>query len=138
MRVVFDTNVLISSLIKKGKPERLFNKAVNGDIELVASMGILAELSTVLKRPRFREYVDENKIQCFLALLNKICRFVDVRSNFEATRDKTDNIILATAYDGKAEYIVSGDEDLLSLKEFKEIRIVSVNEMLLILRKKGS
>ena len=136
MRVVFDTNVLISSLIKKGKPEQLFNKAVNREIKLLSSNGILAELSAVLKRPRFREYADENSIQSFLALLNRICRLVDVRSNFEITRDKADNMILATAYDGKAEYIVSGDEDLLALKEFKGIRIVSVNEMLSILRKR--
>jgi predicted nucleic acid-binding protein len=62
--------------------------------------------------------------------------FVKVKSRFKKVKaDPTDDdIILRTAYDGKADYIVSGDEHLLALKEFKGIKIVTVSEMLEVLK----
>ena len=63
-------------------------------------------------------------------------RSVSIRSKFKVVKnDPDDDIIVNTAYDGNADYIVSGDDDLLKLKSFKGIRIVTVNEILTILEK---
>jgi len=58
------------------------------------------------------------------------CHVVDVTSKFDVVRDKKDNKIIDCAFDGKADYIVTGDPDLLELKEFREIKIVTAKEFL--------
>jgi putative PIN family toxin of toxin-antitoxin system len=63
--------------------------------------------------------------------LGNAARIVQVKSRFKVVKeDPDDDIIVRTAYDGKADYIVSGDKHLLSMKEFKGIRILTVEEML--------
>ena len=58
------------------------------------------------------------------------CHIVNVESKFDAVRDKKDNKIIECAFDGKADYIVTGDPDLLILKEFKGIKIIKAKEFL--------
>jgi len=80
--------------------------------------------------------VRERDIREFLEVLNITAKFVHVRSRFKVVRqDPDDDIILRTAYDSKADYIVSGDEHILALNEFRGIRIVTENEMLELLKK---
>lgn len=136
MRIVLDTNVLISALIKKGKPERLFTKLVRKEAELVLSHGVLNEFLGVIHQPKFARYVDEVKIGSFMALVQRTFRPIKVTSSFNLTPDLGDNLILSTAFDGKVDYIVSGDEHLLKLEEFKKIKIVTVDRMLKILERK--
>lgn len=136
MRVVFDTNVLISALIKKGKPKLLFDYATHGRIKPILSEPILEELIRVAKRQKLETYFKNDEVTEFVALLERIGEFVKVKSRVEVTRDKTDNAILATALDGNAEYVVSGDDDLLTVREWKGIRILTVEEMLNVLRRR--
>jgi putative PIN family toxin of toxin-antitoxin system len=135
MRVVLDTNVLVSSLITSGKPARLVERLFAKDIELVISKPMLEEFVEVIARPKFQEYASQRTIKDFLELLLSICAVVDVKSRFDITSDRSDNAILATAYDGKADYIVSGDKHLLQLKKFRKTRVVTVDEMLRILKR---
>jgi putative PIN family toxin of toxin-antitoxin system len=89
----------------------------------------------VISRRKFEKYVKEQDVRIFLKALRHTAVFVKVRSRFKKVKaDPTDDIILRTAYDGKADYIVSGDEHLLALKEFKGIKIVTVSEMLEVLK----
>ena len=135
MKTVFDTNVLVSALIKNGKPKELFLKAVNGQIELIVSKGILEEFSEVTQDSRIRKYVEDDDIVTFLETIGKIAKVVKVKSRFSAVKeDPDDDAILRTAFDGKADFIVSGDKHLLALKEFREIRIITVDEMATLLK----
>ena len=135
MRVVLDTNVLVSALIAKGKPAKFVEKVLEKRTELVMSKPILDEFVRVVARPKFVEYVDETEVKDFLQLVLGVSAIVDVRSKFNVTSDKSDNSILATAYDGKADYIVSGDRHLLQLKRFKGIKIITVAQALNALKK---
>jgi putative PIN family toxin of toxin-antitoxin system len=135
MRLVLDTNVLVSALIAKEKPSKFVEKVLEKRTELVMSKPILDEFVKVVARPKFLEYVDETEVKDFLQLVLGVSAFVDVRSKFNVTSDKSDNSILATAYDGKADYIVSGDRHLLQLKRFKGIRIITVAQALNVLKK---
>ncbi|MFQ6134227.1 MAG: putative toxin-antitoxin system toxin component, PIN family [Nitrososphaerales archaeon] len=131
---VFDVNVLVSSLITKGKPRELFLKAKDKHFTLILSAQIISEFINVVSRRKFAKYVKEYDVRVFLEALHQIARFTKVRSRFIVVKeDPTDDIILRTAYDGRADYIVSGDRHLLSLKSFRDIQIVTVNEMLSIL-----
>lgn len=139
MKVVFDTNVLISALITAGKPKELFHNAVEGQIQLVLSKNILEEFTKVSQDPRIRKYVDQKDIIAFLRVIDTIAEITKVKSRFRAvTEDPEDDVILRTAFDGKADCIVSGDKHLLSMVTFRGIRILTVNEMLELLKEEKS
>jgi hypothetical protein len=90
---------------------------------------ILKELVSVLNRPKFKATREE--INRIISALMKSAEIVVVKSKLEAVKqDPKDNIIIETAYDGKADIIVSGDKHLLALKKFEGIKIVSVEETL--------
>ncbi len=129
--VVFDLNVLVSSLIVKGKPQDLWRKAKNNEFTLEISNEMFSEFVNVVSRKKFEKYVTDVDVKLFLADLSRIGESVKVKSRFKViSADPDDDIILRVAYDGKADYIVSGDRHLLALKEFKGIRILTVDEML--------
>jgi len=131
MKVVLDTNVLASALIKPGKPRELLSEIVEGGVQLVLSRSILEELLEVAYDSRMRRYVDENDVISFMKAIGSVAKIVRVKSRFKVVKgDPDDDVILRTAYDCRADYIVSGDKHLLSLGEFKGARIVTVNEML--------
>jgi len=136
MKTVFDTNVLVSALITTGRARALFLKAVEGQIQLVLSKGILKEFTEVTGDARISKYVDREDVAAFLDILRCKAKIVRVKSKFHiAKEDPADDAILRTAIDGKADCIVSGDRHLLSLGTFRGIRIVTVHEMLTLLEK---
>jgi putative PIN family toxin of toxin-antitoxin system len=130
MKVVLDTNVLVSALIKAGKPRDLFNKLAKNK-QIVLSRAILEEFLDVIEDIKVAKYTSEQDTAVFLEALGNAATIVQVKSRFKAVKeDPDDDIIVRAAYDGKADYIVSGDRHLLALKEFKGIRILTVDEML--------
>jgi putative PIN family toxin of toxin-antitoxin system len=129
VRVVFDTNVLISAMLSVGKPYVLFRKAVSKEFVLVASDLILKEFEGIMRRPKFG--FTDGEIYEMSHSLMQTAELVDVVSEFNiVTRDSKDNMFLETAYDGKADFVVSGDDHLLSLHSFRGINIVSVKQLL--------
>ena len=133
MKVVLDTNVLVSALIKAGRPRELLFKIVEEEV-LILSRSILEEFLKVADDPRIRRYVSVDDIIAFLKVVGSVAEIVRVRSRFKVVKEDTaDDIILRTAYDGKADYVVSGDNHLLSMREFRGIKIVTVDEMLMLL-----
>lgn len=138
MKTVFDTNVLVSALITTGRARELFLKAVEGQIQLVLSKGILKEFTRVSRDPRVSKYVDRGDIAAFLGILRCKAKIVRVKSKFQIVKeDPADDVILRTAVDGKADCIVSGDRHLLSLGTFRGIRIVTVHEVLTLLEEEN-
>lgn len=137
MDVVFDVNVLVSALITKGKPKELWLRAVGKGFDLVCSREILDEFMSVAGRQRITRYIETRDVVDFLQTLSSTARFVDVKSKIKVVKEDTeDDLILATAYDGRAEYIVSGDRHLLKLKTFRGIKIITVDQALRILKKR--
>lgn len=135
VRVVFDTNVLVSSLIRNGKPRDLWRKAARGEITLILSPQILEEFDRVMKRPRLKRYVTASKLRKFRELLRSRAMIVRPKTKLsQITSDPADNVLIETAFEGKANYLISGDRHLLSLKMFGKIEVVNVDEMLTILK----
>lgn len=130
MKVVFDTNVLISALIKIGKPKKLLNEIAERKA-LIISKEILDEFVNVAQEDKIRKYVDEEDVAVFLGFLKSFARVVKVSSKFSVVKeDPGDDVILRTAHDAKAKFIVSGDKHLLSLGKFRGMRILTIDEML--------
>jgi hypothetical protein len=136
LRVVLDTNVLISALIRKGKPRKLLRRAYEKRFILILSREMMEEFLEVCGRDYFHEFVSDDEAARFSRMLVNLSQFVAIKSKFKViSEDPSDDIIINTAIDGGAEYIVSGDEHLLALGEFRGIRMVSVSKMLKLLEK---
>jgi putative PIN family toxin of toxin-antitoxin system len=78
MRVVFDTNVLISALITNGKPKELFQQAIKGHLQLVTSKSILQEFSLISKDHRIRKYASEDDVIAFLRIIDKVAKITKI------------------------------------------------------------
>ena len=99
------------------------------------SKSLLEELVVTVDDPRIRKYADQGTIDDFLNVLSSSSKIVRVRSKFNVIKeDPDDDVVLRTAFDGKAEYIVSGDNHLLALGEFKGIKVVNIAEMLSVVK----
>lgn len=131
MKVVLDTNVLISGLIKTGKPRQLILKLVEKGARMVLSRDILEEFLGVASEPKIGKYVGEDDVIKYLKIIGGTATIIEVKSEFEVVEeDPDDDKVLRTAYDGEADYIVSGNGHLLSIGEFEGIEILTVTEML--------
>lgn len=128
-RVVLDTNVLVSALVFGGTPRKVLRLAVSGAMKLIISEILLEELKGVLEGPKFR-YLP-NVTQLILNELLLIAEIVVPSLKIDhITSDPDDNRILECAVEGDADMIVSGDSDLLDLKEFRGIPILTPAEFL--------
>lgn len=120
MRVVLDTNVIVSAVMLGGLPEKLLVKILSGDHVIVISPYIIEETNRIL-RTKFSSKPDS------LKLLNDLLKEADIQY-FEPfihdLSDEPDNRILETAVVGKAEIIVTGDKLLLDQKKYKDVLIV--------------
>lgn len=133
LRVVLDTNILVSGLLYSGRPRKLMDLAVEGRIEVVSSPEMIDELRRVLSRDKFGLAKEEQK--SMMDFVIRLSRIIFVRSKFKVATDAGDDIVVNAAYDGEAAYIVSGDKELLELKQFGKIKIVRVSEMLRVLER---
>ena len=132
MRVVIDSNVFISAFFWGGSPRRVLERAVRGNDELLVCREILDEIAVVMRRPKFG--VDPVFIDYFLKSIEEIARPAPIAQPVPLIcRDPQDNKILACAAAGRAEFIVTGDEDLLVLKEYAGMKIVSADDYLKLL-----
>lgn len=129
-RLVLDANVIVSAVLStQGKSRQAFDLAIETGIVLMSDE-VFAELSEVLLRPKFDRYNDRTKRATFLDELLDIVGFVEVTVQIDECRDVKDNKYLELAVSGKANWIVTGDEDLLILHPFRQIPIVRIQTFL--------
>jgi uncharacterized protein len=130
VRYVFDTNVIVSALLfVNGKPAQAFQYALtNGEVLL--SRDSLKELNEVLGRKKFDRYVTRERRKEFLETLVKLAVLVEIIESVAECRDSKDDKFLELALNGKAQYIISGDDDLLVLHPFQNVNIITVKGFL--------
>lgn len=125
LRVVVDTNVLISRLLAPDSlPGRTVSHAVRHG-RLLASSETLEELARVLGRAKFDRYLSLSERQQFMRLLGRIVETPPITHRFTECRDASDNKFLDLAVSGNATAIVTGDQDLLALHPFHDIPIIT-------------
>jgi len=124
VRVVLDTNVLISAILFGGKPRQILEKAIRGEIRLCISEPILEELKGVLRRSKF-DYSPE-MIQIILTELTGIAYLVNPSKTIRVVlEDPEDNRILECAVEAEANCIITGDSHLLKLIRYQNIEILN-------------
>lgn len=124
-RWVLDTNTLVSRLLMPGGTAgRAVDRALALGVPLVSD-ATLAELVTVLARPRFDRWVSLAERQQFVRLLGGVARHIPIIRQVQACRDPKDDKFLDVALNGEADALISGDQDLQVLDPFHGMRIVS-------------
>ena len=122
MRVVYDTSVLVTLLTHRGQILKLKQSVSSSGITLVTSVLILAEVETVLSS---KFGLTKQAAKTRANLLARISKVVRLKSIEQISRDSKDDMVLATALYGEADYIVTFAEDLLVLKKYKHIEIIT-------------
>ena len=107
IRVVVDTNVVVSALLVGGLPQAIFNLAVSGNVQWFASEPILAEYAEVLQRPRFA--INSTKLADVMMRIRGSVSLVVPIIGIDATTDPDDNIFLECAQASDADYLVTGN-----------------------------
>jgi putative PIN family toxin of toxin-antitoxin system len=129
IRVVLDTNILISAILFGGKPRRILELAFRGEIQVCISEPILEELKAVLLRPKFGFSLEV--VQTILTELIGLADFVYPSQKIEVVaEDPDDNRIMECALESRADFIVTGDSHLLNLKSFEDILIITSDKLL--------
>jgi len=123
-KVIIDTNLWISFLISHEyeKMDFLFS---SGKICLLFSERSFAEFISVTSREKFRKYFSESDINELSMKMKKVAKIVRTTTVQTQCRDPKDNFLLELAVDGKADYLITGDDDLLVLKTVKKTQIVT-------------
>jgi putative PIN family toxin of toxin-antitoxin system len=124
MRVVVDTNVLVSAALKQQSMPGMVALLVEHRRGLLKSLGTEQQLFEVVARPRLASLIDPDT-QAWLRKLMAAAELVTITECIVACRDPTNDRFLELAINGDADLIVSGDGDLLALNPFREIPIVT-------------
>ena len=133
MRVVLDTNILISAFLWKGKLAQIFNFINQREIILCFSKLTLDELIRVSHYPHINKKIKEENLDFdkIVAELASVSIIVNPKNIPDIIKDDpSDNIFLACALSAQASFIISGDKHLLNLKEFQDIPILTPHKFL--------
>ena len=128
IRIIVDTNLWISFLQNPSMRQRLSRLLLSDEIDFLFSIELFGELETTAKRRKFRRYFNASHVDDLIQLLVEIAELVEVRSSVDICRDPRDNFLLALAQDGVANYLITGDHDLLCMKKSGKTKIVTLKD----------
>ena len=127
IKVIIDTNLWISFLIGK-QLKSLKPLLVEQTIQPILSEQLLQEISLVSQRPKLQKYFPQSKVNELIDFLKIIGLSIDIRSEVLLCRDEKDNYLLALAKDSQADFLITGDKDLLVLQQFELTKIVTYQQ----------
>ena len=127
IKAIIDTNLWISFLIGK-QLRSLKPLLVEQTIQPILSEQLLQEIALVTQRPKLQKYFPQSKVNELIDFLKIIGLLIDIRSEVSLCRDEKDNYLLALAKDSQADFLVTGDKDLLVLQQFESTKILNYQE----------
>ncbi len=129
-KIVIDTNVIISAILfNNSAPAKAVNLANQKGLILLSDT-IFQEMQKTLSRPKFDRYLSFESRRQILSKLLLGSELVEITETITICRDPKDNQFLELAVSGQANFIITGDQDLLVLNPFQGIKIITVNEFL--------
>ncbi|MEB3191458.1 MAG: putative toxin-antitoxin system toxin component, PIN family [Snowella sp.] len=129
MKVIFDTNILISAAFRGGRPEiAIFHVINSSSLKWLASEEIIKEYKEVLSRPKLK--LPEITKQKWLKLIDLAVTCVDVNLKIDFPRDRKDAKFLACAIFSNADYLITGDKDFNDAPALDNTRIITVTQFL--------
>ena len=130
LRLVIDTNILISGLMSVNSlPQQVFDYATSQAV-LLMSDEVQSEIENVISRPKLQKYITLERRTKFLSELSQQVERVTINQQIRACRDPKDDKFLDLAVCGEANYLITGDADLLDLHPFQNISIIKAASFL--------
>jgi len=123
-KIIIDTNLWISFLIGK-ELQNLKGSILTEQIKLMTTDQLNMELRVVTSREKLRKYFDQDKINDLFSFLEIIAENVKVKKIEKVCRDEKDDFLLALAKESKAEFLITGDKDLLTMKSYGKTEIIT-------------
>ncbi|WP_414621529.1 putative toxin-antitoxin system toxin component, PIN family [Calothrix sp. CCY 0018] len=118
--IVIDTNVLLSAVLSpNGTARQALDKAYKV-FKIAQSEETFQELNIRIYKPKFDKYISDTDRQDFLNVVKKYSQFIEIKSQVNICREPNDNKFLELIKDANAEFLITGDRDLLSLKTLAE------------------
>lgn len=134
LRIILDTNWYVSATINRTSRRRLFSLLTNPELTIVYSSDLIKEYEKVMARDKFKKYVRPNQIKRFIELVLTRLVEIEVKSIIEESRDISDNYLLGLSVDSNADYLVTGDPDLLVLGNIERTIILNMADFLIVLQ----
>ena len=135
IKVIFDTNVWISFLIGK-RLSIIKNYISDGHIIIITTEQLLTEIKLVTGREKLKKYFPKESVKELIGLLETISENVEISPKHFVNRDTKDNFLLDLIDFSKADYLITGDKDLLELNPFKTAQIITPQEFEAALKEK--
>jgi putative PIN family toxin of toxin-antitoxin system len=128
-RIILDTNLWISFLITKDF-SKLDELIFSRKSILLFSQELLDEFIEVAKRPKFRRWFSPADVEDLLETIDEYADFVTVKTETAICRDPKDNFLLSLSVDGNADFLITGDQDLLDLDKLGKTKILTITNFL--------
>lgn len=138
IRAVLDTNTLVSAVINTpfSVSQEIYQNFVAGHFLLIISPSLLAEVEDVVGREQVKRLHKRSRedLHEFIGQLAELCYIVPGTTQIDIVRDPDDNKIISAALEGRADYIISRDKDLLDIKKYQGMNIITPEKFMGILR----
>ena len=129
VRIILDTNLWISFLLKNDLSKLDFLLTEKKCI-LIFSEELYSEFIEVAKRPKFKKYFSNETLDKITHIISDYSEFIETKTKVKDCRDDKDNFLLSLSIDGKVNFILTGDKDLLDLDPYGKTRIVTISEFI--------
>ena len=131
LKVILDTNIIISAIGFGGKPAQILLQALEEKINAFISPILLAELQEILNK---KLHLSNQDIILTIEEIKDSFQIINPQETVTILQDDDDNRVLEAAMEGSCEYIITGDKELLALKEYKGVKIITAEEFLNLLK----
>ena len=125
LKLIIDTKLWISFIISN-KPTLIDPLLFSREARFLFSKELIAEIAQTITKPKLKKYFSTNALKEMLLAFEPFTDLIEVKSAVTHCRDNKDNFLLALAKDGKADYLLTGDKDLLELKSFGKTKIKTI------------
>ena len=126
-KIIIDTNIWISFLIGK-ELQDLKDLIVSEKIKVITTDQLINEISLVTSRDKLKKYFNQDKVSDLISLLDILADKVKIKKIDKICRDPKDDFLLALSKESKANYLITGDKDLLDIKVYGRTKIVTVKQ----------
>ena len=128
-KIILDTNVIVSSLIQRNYPYLIVDYCIEGNAIICISDPIFKEYLEVLARPKFSRFTDfKTNAEFLMARLNEFSKIYEPKAKLKIIEDEFDNRFLELADISKADFIITGNTNDFTMKNYKETKIVTPSE----------
>ena len=134
MRIIIDTNLWISFIISN-RINEIDTIIIKNNVTILFNQDLILEIKNTIKKPKLQKYFGNNSFNEMLDVFNEYIEMIDDYTKVKICRDEKDNFLLNLSIDGNADYLITGDSDLLVLNQIEKTKIITINDFITLTNK---